>query len=468
MTTEYVGTSGPTALARSRSRPAEPVSGAVDLALPATRLVPPPVAARRVASFLALIFILLLIGLMALPWQQNVSGAGDLIAFAPQDRQQTLGAPIEGLVLKWFVQEGAVLEAGDPVVEMSDNDPQFVQRITAQRNAAEQQRKSYFAKVTNLEGQVENAREALDASVAGSEAKIAQAEQKLQAARQKLEAAEAAYETARINVERQQSLREEGLVSQRELELTALKATKSRTDREAAQNDLTGAAQALAAARQELNKARADGAAKVGDTRAKLNAARAELAGVEAKLAEIDVKLARQAQRVVRAPVNGILLRTLALPGAQQIKKGEALGIIVPADTARAAALIVDGNDAAIVSPGRKVRLQFEGWPAVQFAGWPSVAVGTFPGVVQFVDSASDSDGNFRVVVMPDPDAGPEEEWPDSHYLRLGARTKGWILLDEVRLGYELWRRFNGFPPAVESPKKKKDVGPPVKVKAAK
>ena len=28
--------------------------------------------------------------------------------------------------------------------------------------------------------------------------------------------------------------------------------------------------------------------------------------------------------------------------------------------------------------------------------------------------------------------------------------AKAWVLLDQVTLGYELWRRFNGFPPAVE------------------
>ena len=28
-------------------------------------------------------------------------------------------------------------------------------------------------------------------------------------------------------------------------------------------------------------------------------------------------------------------------------------------------------------------------------------------------------------------------------------RANGWVLLDEVGLGYELWRRLNGFPPVV-------------------
>ncbi len=93
------------------------------------------------------------------------------------------------------------------------------------------------------------------------------------------------------------------------------------------------------------------------------------------------------------------------------------------------------------------MRLQFEGWPAVQFSGWPSVAVGTFGGTVAFVDPSDDGTGDFRVVVVPDED---EEAWPDSRFLRQGTRAKGWVLLEEVSIGFELWRQVNGFPPAFE------------------
>ena len=37
-------------------------------------------------------------------------------------------------------------------------------------------------------------------------------------------------------------------------------------------------------------------------------------------------------------------------------------------------------NDMPMLQTGRRVRLQFEGWPALQFSGWPSIAVGTFGG----------------------------------------------------------------------------------------
>jgi hypothetical protein len=77
------------------------------------------------------------------------------------------------------------------------------------------------------------------------------------------------------------------------------------------------------------------------------------------------------------------------------------------------------------------------------------VAVGTFGGRVAFVDATDDGKGDFRVVVVPDEDDQP---WPSSRFLRQGVRAKGWFLLNEVRLGYELWRQFNGFPPSYSAP----------------
>jgi membrane fusion protein, adhesin transport system len=93
---------------------------------------------------------------------------------------------------------------------------------------------------------------------------------------------------------------------------------------------------------------------------------------------------------------------------------------------------------------GRKVRLQFDGWPALQFAGWPSVSVGTFGGTVAVIDRVPGSTGDFRVLVTPDT---TEEAWP--RQLRLGSGVLGWAMLDEVRVGFEIWRRINGFPPSL-------------------
>jgi adhesin transport system membrane fusion protein len=36
--------------------------------------------------------------------------------------------------------------------------------------------------------------------------------------------------------------------------------------------------------------------------------------------------------------------------------------------------------------------------------------------------------------------------------MRHGLRAHGWVLLDRVPLGFELWRRFNAFPPRLPEP----------------
>jgi hypothetical protein len=94
------------------------------------------------------------------------------------------------------------------------------------------------------------------------------------------------------------------------------------------------------------------------------------------------------------------------------------------------------------------VQLQFAGFPALQFAGFPDASIGTFPGRVRFIDPVDDQGGRYRVVVVPDT-AGPAAEWPDQTYLRQGSAVTGSILLSNVSLGYEIWRRLNGLPPQI-------------------
>ena len=115
---------------------------------------------------------------------------------------------------------------------------------------------------------------------------------------------------------------------------------------------------------------------------------------------------------------------------------------------------------------GPHVRLQFEGWPAIQFAGWPSVATGTFGGKVRQIDATDDGNGRFRVLVEPE-ELVEDDRWPDAQFLRQGNQAVGWVFLNKVSLGYELWRNLNGFPPVVapKSNDKYKEGGKPPKVK---
>jgi hypothetical protein len=68
---------------------------------------------------------------------------------------------------------------------------------------------------------------------------------------------------------------------------------------------------------------------------------------------------------------------------------------------------------------------------------------------VVLIDAVDNGKGLFRVLVAPPSDGEPGQTWPSLRYLRQGVRVNGWLLLNRVRLGYELWRQFNGFPPTI-------------------
>lgn len=211
------------------------------------------------------------------------------------------------------------------------------------------------------------------------------------------------------------------------------------------------AAAALATARIDLNRTEGlfnQGLASRRDfeqASIRVDDLRARLASAEAALTRQSVEASRQSQFLIRAPRDGTILRLDAGDTSTFISAGQTIATFQPDDAERAVEIYIDGRDVALVRPGAKVRLLFEGWPSVQFSGWPSVAVGTFEGRVLAVDPTAQPDGQFRVLVSEDPDA--EEPWPDDSFVRFGATARGWVLLETVPLGYELWRQLNNFPP---------------------
>jgi membrane fusion protein, adhesin transport system len=54
--------------------------------------------------------------------------------------------------------------------------------------------------------------------------------------------------------------------------------------------------------------------------------------------------------------------------------------------------------------------------------------------------------GRYRVLVVPDP---AEPAWPSRRFLRQGTAASAWVLLQEVRVGWEIWRQLNGLPPMI-------------------
>ncbi|MCA9620545.1 MAG: HlyD family efflux transporter periplasmic adaptor subunit [Myxococcales bacterium] len=408
-------------------------------------------AVPRLTRFMWVSGLVVALLLLASPWQQNVRGTGRVVAYAPMDRLQTIEAPIKGRVVRWHVQEGSQVRAGDPIADIADNDPEYLARLERERSAAVEGLRALESMMLVTESRIASLRSVRDTAITNAQLYVQIARDKRDAAEQEVIAAEAAYETARINLDRQRSLGSEGLSSTRKVELAQLKLDTNKSKRDAAKAKLAAATREVQAASAKLGNVTSKEEANINKANEALGKLKSDIAKAKAEVAKAEVKVSRQQQMAITAPIDGTVLRLVANGGGEFVKAGDSVATIVPDTESRAVELLMAGNDAPLITPGREVRLQFEGWPAVQFVGWPSVAVGTFGGRVAFVDATDDGSGRFRIVVTPDPN---QEPWPEARFLRQGVRVNGWVLLNRVKVAFELWRQLNGFPPVVDRPSK--------------
>jgi len=405
-----------------------------------------PRSARVLARLLVILLVVSVLALTVTPWQQNIPGSGRVIAFSPEERLQQVEAAVDGRIVKWHVVEGSHVRRGDPIVDLTDNDPSIMVRLREERDQIVATIEQSETRARALDDRIGGLVETLESSVAAAALREQMARERVTAAEQGLTAARAAKVTADLNIERQRALMAKGLTSTRNVELAELESATRNAEVDRAVATLNAARSEAASLTAELQRTRADAAARVDEAKASLASANSDLAKARAELAKMEVRLARQQTQQVVAPIDGTVLRVLARQSGELLKAGSPLAAIVPASTKDVAELWVNGNDMPMVMPGAPVRLQFEGWPALQFTGWPSIAVGTFGGRVVLVDPTDNGKGRFRVLVEPDPDDDP---WPSNRFLRQGVRANGWVLLNIVPLGYELWRQFNGFPPVI-------------------
>lgn len=423
----------------------------------ALRLVASPRTPRRIAKVLIWLLFFTLVALLFVPWQQSVKGTGQVVAYAPLERQQTVQASISGRVYQWGegIREGAQVKKGQKIVEIRDIDPLALERYKIQRDAVEQKLKAARDVSTAYQEKLKAVTDAQVMAISAAEQEVEMAEQKVVAEKQGVLAAEAAKTQSLAYFERKQGLLNDRLASPQDVEIAKRKLNESNAKLKQAKAYVEAALSALEAKKSLLKQKEREAEGYIATARAEYQKALGDAAVVEKDLSEIEGKLAKQQNQVISAPRDGTLVRLLANEGGEIVKEGDPLFVLVPESADRVVELWVSGNDAPLITPGKHVRLQFEGWPAVQFAGWPSVAVGTFGGTVVNVDATDNGKGQFRVLALPD----DSSNWPSQNYLRQGVRANGWVLLNQVKLGYELWRQLNGFPPVVSSKEPKEDDG---------
>ena len=401
---------------------------------------------RLIAWVLGLMMLITLACLIFLPWVQNVQGAGRVSALNPSERAQTIDAPVDGRIRLWTVKEGTRVKKGDLVAELMDNDPMVLFRRQEERTAVGNRLEQGKVRVNNLEMSLTQLDLTRRNELTANASRIDMAKAAVQGAEQQIKAGEANLLAARQNLERRKKSVDLGLSSVRDLELAEQAVQTARADLDRFTANLNAAKNDVLARQADQQRIETSYQRQLQDARASLASANADVQNIVAELKRQDVNVARQETQNVVAPRDGVIFRLLAQPGSELVKSGEPIATMVPDTTTLVVELMMNGNDLPLIHKGDKVRLQFEGWPAVQFTGWPSVAVGTFGGQVFLVDQTDDGKGKFRILVEPDPQ---EPTWPSNRYLRQGVRANGWVLLKQVPLGFELWRQFNGFPPVV-------------------
>ena len=385
-----------------------------------------------------------------LPWTQNIRSTGKLTTLRPQDRPQTVPSTIGGRIKTWRVQEGQLVRKGDTlaeIVEIKEKyfDPQLLVRTREQLEAKINGLRENAAKTRALGGQQDALRLGLAASLNKARNKVRQADLKVRSDRAELVAAQADFAIARRQLERQEFLYKQGLKSLTELEQRRLKFQESTAKLQAVENKLAASGQESLSARIELESLDADYADKLAKSESDRRSATGYQFSTEGEIAKMRNELANLSIRAgfyfITAPQTGYVVRALKQGEGEIVKEGEDLITLMPANPRLAAELYVKPMDVPLLRVGRRVRLQFDGWPALVFTGWPGGSFGTFGGVVQVIDNI-DSQGQYRLLVTHEPGT---EAWPAP--LRVGSGVYGWALLDDVPIWYELWRQINGFPP---------------------
>lgn len=420
---------------------------------------------RIFAYVLISLFILLVILLLVVPWVQTVTGKGKVTALVPGQRPQTINSQITGRLVSWLVVEGQHVEAGDTIAILADIDSKFldtalIQNQQKQLDAIEQRRGSIISQISALRGQIEAETDARSSGVNASREKVEQAKQRRIALEERLKQAILDLNVAKQRLQDRKSLFEQGLLSQRQYENAQVEQQKADVAFTTLKADIEAARRQELEALENVKNKESEGTSKILKAVADESKALESVASIDNSIfkgrSDLNAFYQRKEASIVRAPIKGKIVRLFALGMGETVKQGDKLAVLVPEAQSLAVEIRISGNDAPLLSNGRKVRLQFDGFPAFQIRGWPSASAGTFGGIISVIDAVDDDQysGSFRIVVKPDPQDVP---WPNSTYLRPGTKVAGWMQLNTVSLGYELWRQFNGFPISLDVPIKKSD-----------
>ena len=391
-----------------------------------------------------------------LPWTQSIRGKGNLTTLKPDQRPQTIQSPIPGKIEKWHVQEGDFVKKGDTILFISEIkneyfDPRLVERTGNQIKAKEMSVASYQGKVKALNNQISALTNERVLKLSQAKNKLVQAKLKVKSDSIDLIAANTNLDIAERQFERTAQLKEEGLKAVTDVEQKRLKLQETQAKLISQENKLLSSRNQILNAQIEIGRVKSAYTDKISKAQSAMYTAQSGQFDSEAQVTKLESQYTNYEMRsdlyYIKAPQSGFINRAIQAGIGETFKEGDKLVSIMPEIYDKAVEMYVSPIDLPLVHKNEKVRIQFDGWPAIVFSGWPNASYGTFGGVVIAMETFISDNGKYRVLLAEDPE---DRAWPNE--LRVGSGANSIALLEDVPIWYELWRQLSGFPPNYYQP----------------
>ncbi len=396
-------------------------------------------------TFLAFVFI------MFLPWTQNIKTQGNVNTLFQEQRPQKLNSPIPGRIIKWYVKNGDVVKKGDTILQISEIkddylDPLLVERTQEQVQAKKGVREYYNAKISTTENQIAAITAAKDLKLNQIKIKIAQLQNKLKAEQAELIAVNNELKIAQDQLNRQNKMYEEGLVSLTQLQQRNVSYQNALAKKTSAENKLAQTQQEITAQNIEQNAVIQEYTEKLSKTEGDRFQSMGQVAGSTGDIAKLENQVAtykvRKGLYYILATQDGQITQLTKAGIGEIVKDAETIGIIVPKKIDYIAEIYVKPVDLPLIRENQKVMLIFDGFPAIVFSGWPNSSYGTFSGKIIAIENSISENGLFKAIVAEDK---TQKRWPPN--MKIGTGASGIAILNDVPIWYEIWRNINGFPP---------------------
>ena len=302
-----------------------------DTQLYTLRTLRTPSAGRNLARILVGLVIIFFI-ILFVPWQQNIRGTGEVTAFTPGNRPQSVESAIPGRISSWRVREGQFVYSGDTILTLSEIkdeyfDPNLLLRLREQVSAKEGSIVSKREKADALTTQISALKDALAVKYQQAQNKVTQTELKLSSDSVDFLAEKIRFNNFENQYDRNKTLYAAGNIALTKFQDIESKFQESRMKVVSSENTFHQSRAELVNARVDLAGIQAEYQDKISKAESDLNATLADLYESQAALAKLKNEFAnmqiRNEQYQLIAPQSGYVVRAMQAGIGETIKEGE-------------------------------------------------------------------------------------------------------------------------------------------------